>query len=93
MHRRLGRRDVNVIMLSGCIISHYNIVDIDGVSKQTGRPVICLTYRESAGIEDSIRHQFDDPESKLGQIQDARGAHPHAAGDREERVRPARLDL
>jgi len=66
MHRRLGRRDVNVVMLSGCIISHYNIVDIDGVSKETGRPVICLTYRESAGIEDSIRHQFDDPESKIG---------------------------
>ncbi len=65
MHRSLGREDVNVVMLSGCIISHYNIVDLDALSEKTGRPVICLTYRESAGIEDSIRAQFEDPEGKV----------------------------
>jgi len=65
MDRRLDRQDVNAIMLSGCIISHYNIVDVDAVAKKTARPVICLTYRESAGIEDSIRLQFEHPERKV----------------------------
>jgi endonuclease V-like protein UPF0215 family len=52
-------------MVSGCIISYYNIVDVDAVAKKTGRPVICLTYRESAGIEEAIRKRFEDPEGKL----------------------------
>jgi endonuclease V-like protein UPF0215 family len=65
MNRRLDRKDVNAIMLSGCIISHYNIVDVDAVAKKTGRPVICLTYRESPGIEGAIRKRFEDPEGKL----------------------------
>ena len=65
MTRRLHRQDVNAIMLSGCIISHYNLVDVDAVARKTDRPVICLTYRESAGIEDSIRRQFEDPEEKV----------------------------
>ena len=65
MNRRLGRQDVNAVMLSGCIISHYNIVDVDAVAEKTRRPVICLTYRESAGIEDSIRRQFEGPEGKV----------------------------
>ncbi|MGD0637204.1 MAG: DUF99 family protein [Nitrososphaerales archaeon] len=65
MNRRLHRQDVNAIMVSGCIISYYNIVDVDAVAKKTGRPVICLTYRESAGIEDAIRKRFEDPEGKL----------------------------
>ena len=66
MYRLLKRQDVNVVMLSGCIISHYNIVDVDAVARKTGRPVICLTYRESAGIESAIRSQFDESEEKLG---------------------------
>ena len=67
MHRTLGRQDVNVVMLSGCIISHYNIVDVDAVSKRTGRPVICLTYRESEGIESAIRSQFEEADEKVAQ--------------------------
>ncbi|MGA2198516.1 MAG: DUF99 family protein [Nitrososphaerales archaeon] len=66
MYRLLKRQDVNVIMLSGCIISHYNIVDVDAVARKTGRPVICLTYRESAGIESAILSQFDETEEKIG---------------------------
>jgi len=58
MYRLLKRDDVNVIMLSGCIISSYNIVDIDAIAEKTARPVICLTYRESPGIEGAIRLRF-----------------------------------
>jgi hypothetical protein len=65
MYRSLGRDDVNVLMLSGCIISHYNIVDVDAVASRTQRPVICLTYRESAGVESAIRLHFREAEEKV----------------------------
>jgi endonuclease V-like protein UPF0215 family len=65
MYRRMKRGDVNLILLSGCIISRYNIVDVDGLAGGSGLPVVCLTYRESGGIEDAIRSHFADPEGRL----------------------------
>jgi len=65
MYRKLKRGDVNLIMLAGCIISRYNIIDVDEVAKKSGLPVVCLTYNESGGIEDSIRRHFDRPEGRL----------------------------
>ncbi len=55
---KLHRNDINLIMLQGCIISLYNIVDVDELSEKTGLPVLSLTFEESAGIEDAIRHHF-----------------------------------
>jgi endonuclease V-like protein UPF0215 family len=57
----LGRNDINVIMLSGAVISFYNVVDLDRVYLETGLPLVCLTYRESTGLEESIKRHF--PES------------------------------
>ncbi len=66
LYRRLKRNDVNVLMVSGAILSLYNIVDIEGLSRKTGLPVICLTYKETSGIEDSIvRHFPQGAEAKL----------------------------
>jgi len=66
LYRRLKRNDVNVILVSGAILSLYNFVDIDELSRRTKLPVICLTYKETSGIEDSIRRHFpDNPEPKL----------------------------
>lgn len=65
LFRRLRRDDVNLIMLSGCIISRYNIIDVDEVAEKAGLPVVCLTYRESSGIEDVIRDHFPHPETRL----------------------------
>jgi endonuclease V-like protein UPF0215 family len=56
--KRLHRNDINLIILSGCIISLYNIVDVYELAKKTHLPVICLTYKESAGIEDALRSHF-----------------------------------
>ena len=55
---KFGRNDVNLILVSGAILSLYNIIDVDLLAKKTNLPVICLTYKETAGIEDSIRHHF-----------------------------------
>lgn len=58
LYRKLGRNDVNLLMVSGAILSLYNIVDVDALSAKTRLPVVCLTYKETAGIEDSIRRRF-----------------------------------
>lgn len=58
LYRRLARNDVNLIMVSGAVLSLYNIVDVDGLARRTKLPVICLTYKETKGIEDSIRRHF-----------------------------------
>jgi endonuclease V-like protein UPF0215 family len=66
LYRKLRRNDVNLLMVSGCILSLYNIVDVDGLARRTRLPVVCLTYKETAGIEDAIvRHFPDRREEKL----------------------------
>jgi hypothetical protein len=58
LFRKFKRNDVNLIMVSGAILSLYNIVDPDSLSDRTKLPVVCLTYKETAGIEESIRRHF-----------------------------------
>jgi uncharacterized protein len=54
----LCRRDINVILLSGCVISFFNILDPETIRERTGIPVICVTYEDSAGLEGDISHHF-----------------------------------
>jgi len=65
LYGRLRREDINLLVLSGCIISLYNIVDVDALASKSGVPVIALTYRESSGIEGAIRHHFHDGEERI----------------------------
>ncbi len=65
MCRRLKRDDINLIILSGCIISRYNIIDLDELARRSGLPVVCLTYNETKGIEDAIRRNFREPEERI----------------------------
>jgi endonuclease V-like protein UPF0215 family len=65
LYKSFERSDINIIMLSGAIISYYNIVDIDEVHSKTQVPLICLSYRETKGIEDSIREKFGENSAKL----------------------------
>jgi endonuclease V-like protein UPF0215 family len=58
LFRKFRRNDVNLILVSGAILSLYNIVDVDDLAKKVKLPVICLTYKETAGIEGSIRRHF-----------------------------------
>jgi endonuclease V-like protein UPF0215 family len=61
----LSRRDIQCIMISGCIISWYNIIDLKYISEKTGLPVIAVTYEESEGLEDHIRRHFPGDEERL----------------------------
>lgn len=66
MYSKLGRKDVNFILLSGLIVAMYNVIDIARIRKELDLPVIGVTYEESSGIEDSIKHHFPNSyESKI----------------------------
>ncbi len=58
---KLGRKDLQIIMLDGCIISWYNIVDLEKLHKVTNLPIICLTFEKIEGdVEEAIRKIFPD---------------------------------
>ena len=66
MYRKLDRPDVSFLLISGIVISLYNIIDLKRISEETKLPVIGVTYEESEGIEDAIKHHFPNSyESKL----------------------------
>ena len=56
----LERSDINVIMLSGCVIAWFNVIDPAKIAQETGKPVICVTYEESDGLLEDIRHHFPE---------------------------------
>ncbi len=51
MFENLEREDINLLMLNGCIISWYNVIDLHRIAYETERPLLCITYEESEGLE------------------------------------------
>lgn len=78
MIRSLKRSDVNCIMLDGLIISIYNIIEGEEINEKSGMPVIALTFRDSRGLEETIRRHFSNDLLKLEQY--------HKLGQREKIV-------
>jgi len=60
MIKDLKRNDINLILLDGLIISMYNIIDGEKILKETGIPVISISFNDSIGISDSIKNFFPD---------------------------------
>lgn len=65
MFKQLERKDVNIIMIGGSVVSLFNIVDIDGLFSSIGIPVISITYRPSEGLEEHLKHHFPDQPHKI----------------------------
>lgn len=65
MVRGLDRRDINAILLSGCVIAWFNVLDPARVFAETAIPVICVTYEESDGLSADIRHHFPEDDARL----------------------------
>ena len=63
MVQDLERNDINVIMLSGCVIAWFNVINPAWIAQETKIPVICVTYEDSDGIHEDIAHHF--PEDTL----------------------------
>ncbi len=68
MYQKLNRDDISFVMVSGLVISMYNIVDIKKIWDQLKIPIIGVTYEDSKGIEDAIRYHF--PESYQSKIEE-----------------------
>ena len=58
----LQRDDINVMLLNGCVISWFNIIDLNGVYDRLQIPLICVTYEESEGLEENIAQHFEADE-------------------------------
>tara|TARA_B100000809_G_C15003520_1_gene482356 strand:+ start:157 stop:732 length:576 start_codon:yes stop_codon:yes gene_type:complete len=68
MYEKLDRQDISFLLISGIVISLYNIIDMKRISEKIGLPVIGVTYEESSGIEDAIKHHFPESyKSKLAE--------------------------
>lgn len=61
----LRRDDINLMMLNGCVISWFNIVDIHTLYQRLQIPLICVTYEESEGLEEHISRHFEAEERDL----------------------------
>ena len=63
LYTEMDRRDINAIMLSGCVIAWYNVVDPSEIAEKTALPVVVVTYEDSVGLEDDLNKHFPgDPE-------------------------------
>ena len=58
MYRNLKRDDINLLILNGCVISWYNVIDLHRVAEETSLPLICVTYNESEGLEKYFKELF-----------------------------------
>lgn len=65
MIRNLDRRDINVVLLSGCVIAWFNVLDPGRIADESGIPVICVTYEESDGLLDDLRYHFPGDEARI----------------------------
>ena len=65
MYEKLARPDISYILISGIIISMYNMVDIKKIHDELQMPVIGVTYQDSPGIEKAIQKHFPDHSSKI----------------------------
>jgi uncharacterized protein len=65
LYRSFSRRDINLIMISGGVISWYNIIDPFRVFDETQRGIVIITYKESDGIEDDIIHHFPGDRARI----------------------------
>ncbi|MDD1723844.1 MAG: DUF99 family protein, partial [Methanospirillum sp.] len=59
------RKDINAIMLNGCVIAWYNLIDPGLIAQKTGIPVICVSYEESEGLTGHIQHHFPGDMERL----------------------------
>ncbi|WP_428324435.1 DUF99 family protein [Nitrosopumilus sp.] len=66
MYDDLNRPDISYVLISGLIVSMYNIIDIKNLSDTLQIPIIGVSYHDSSGIEDSLKHHFPNSfESKI----------------------------
>ena len=54
----LHRQDINLLLLNGCVISWFNVVDLHRLYMAGSIPLICITYDDSDGLDQYFRELF-----------------------------------
>ena len=66
LFEKMKRNDINVLLLSGSVLSLYNIVDVDSLYKQIKTPTLALTFRKSkSDLGRNIKTKFDPREARV----------------------------
>ena len=66
MYDELQRPDISYLLISGLIVSMYNIINIKKLYDSLNIPIIGISYNASQGIEDALKHHFPNSfESKI----------------------------
>ena len=66
LFENMKRNDINVLLLSGSVLSLYNIVDVDSLYKQIKTPTLALTFKKSkSDLERNIKTKFDPREARI----------------------------
>jgi len=73
---RLDRPDVRYLLVAGIAPAWFNVLDLHALHERVDRPVLSVTFEESAGLADAIREAFD------GEAASRRLATYHAQPDR-----------
>jgi endonuclease V-like protein UPF0215 family len=60
LFKSMGRNDINLIMLNGCVIAWFNVIDLAKLHEVLNLPLVCVTYEESSGLEKYIKEYFPD---------------------------------
>ena len=60
MYDALNRHDINIVLLNGCVISWYNVIDLNQVVDAIGLPLVCVTYSDSKGLETFFKENFPE---------------------------------
>jgi endonuclease V-like protein UPF0215 family len=60
LFRSLNRSDINLVMVNGCVIAWFNVIDLGRIHETLNLPLICVTYDESEGLEKYLKEYFPE---------------------------------
>lgn len=70
MYDKLQRTDIRYVLISGLIVSMYNIINIKKLYESLQIPIIGISYNDSLGIVDALKHHFPNSfQSKISSYQ------------------------
>ena len=64
--RRLNRSDIHIMMIDGCILSWYNILDLYRIYEETKIPILSIVFEDIEGdVEKAIVKLFPPDKAKI----------------------------
>ncbi len=65
LYRNFRRNDVNVIMISGSVISLYNIIDLEKIKDVTNVSTICIAGKSGKNLENILKDKYSNNKTKI----------------------------